>query len=451
MLLYYDCISEFNKRFYEEVIHASHLQGGEIRIDKLNLPDGGIQEEVNFWGYTFQKNEKKYLLPSMYKGIKIDLKQILPLIPKDLEKVAYRGQVYWMINKPISVKFKPQKTITFKKLVDILSYHNHTNKEHQKILWFLGLASIMERVNFRLSTPPSFGKDSVVDIVGNLFGGSATIEQPTIAKLEYMTSATKWLAINEVIDLKGQEWRNIEQFLLQAGAHKPSITKHSRAVMSGVTEILDISHFSISILYNDIDCYPDMYKYLDFISKDAVLDRFPAFRLYGVLNEDFNQIKNVNVSDFVSFNMENYKELIYNFTYYKENLFKELKHFKVELPSMPERWKINVGRILRIIDLYSDNQEEFSYWCKILFNSMQDYKDMLKYPLLIENYLKKNVSSNSEKVKKDLIDRNLFKDKNKEIDIKNKEKDTSIKDTMIWWNKLKQNKITFNPKKQEYK
>jgi len=414
LILHYDVLNEFKRQFYKDVLGFEHLQEGEIKIDKVSFPDGGSDEEFNFWGYQFEKNGIKYLMPSKtIDGIDIKLNELLPILPKDTQKIAYRGNVYYLINKPISVRFRPEKSMSFKEMINILNDLKHSNPEHRKLLLFMGIASLFDRTNFRLATPASFGKDSVVDILGNLFGSCFTIENPTIAKLEYMTYA-KWLAVNEIVDIAKPEWRNIEQFLLSAGAHKPEITKHSRAMANGTKEILDITKFSLALMYNDIDHYPESDKYVDYVTKKAVLDRFPAFRLQGVLQEDFNQVKNIDVKKFVVENFDTFRKLIYTFTYYKENLMKELRRYNADKlrQDIPHRWLINIGRVLKVIDLYCDTQEEFDKWIQIINNSINDYTEMLRYPDLISNCSKKLGSNDYNTLRKELRLKDSFVDKN---------------------------------------
>jgi hypothetical protein len=249
---------------------------------------------------------------------------------------------------------------------------------------------MFDRDNFRVSTPAGFGKDSVVDILGNLIGSACTVENPTLAKLEYLT-ANKWLCVNEVIDIANDEWKKIEQFLLATGAFKPEISKHSRAY-GNTGEILDIAKLSLSLLYNDIDCYPDHKKYFDFVSKNAVKDRFPALRLHGVIQEDFNVAKNTDKTEYVKQNYDAYRQLIYNFVYWKANYTKQMHGYTADMlkSGLAERWKINIGRLLKIIDAYCDTQEEFNSWIVTLNNSIQDYQDMLKFPAVAEKYALKN-------------------------------------------------------------
>jgi len=386
MILYYDCLAEFNRQYYKDLLLPAHLISGQIKIGNLHYPDGQVDEEANFWGYKLEKDNVKYLLPCLDdNNNEIDIKTILPIVVTRTMKVASKNDVYLQIMDYDVASFKKEQTMTFKELFDKLSSHKHSHSKHQKLFWFIGITSMFDRVNFRVSTPAGFGKDSVVDILGNLIGGCCTIEHPTIAKLEYMTSK-KWLAINEIVDLSSGDWRNIEQFLLATGAHKPVVTKHSRAY-GGTEEMLDISDFSISVMYNDIDHYPRVDKYFDFVSKKAVHDRLPAFRLYGKLEEDFNSASNLNVANFVKQNMLEYKELIYNLLFYKEN--NHSNYITTKLMNIPHRWMINIHRLLKVIGLYCDNQEEFDSWIDVINNCLLDYQAMVTYPSLLERLTEK--------------------------------------------------------------
>jgi len=381
-LLHYDLIGEFRRQFYKDLLTINDVVGSQIKLNKLEFPDGATKDDANFWGYILEKDGKKFLLSSVdSEGNELILKDVLPILPNKCLKVASKGFAYSWIQEPISMKFKEDKKMTFKQLVNKLSSMAHSNDKHQKLLWFMTLSQYIDRANFRFCSNPSFGKDSTVDIIGNLIGGCATIENPTIAKLEMMANSTKLLAVNEVVDVSKSDWRNIQQFLLAAGAHKNELTKHSRATASGTSEFIDIRKFSISLMYNDISDYTNMERYFDFVTKDAVKDRFPSFRLHGVFEEDFNNIKNINKKKYVKEHFEEYKDIIYTITYYTKNLLKEIHRYDSSRlnKDIPKRWIINIGRLLRIIDVYCDTQEEFDYWIDIINNSMKDYSEMLKY------------------------------------------------------------------------
>jgi hypothetical protein len=390
-LLLYDNIAEFKRIFYKDLVTQEHVTGGQIKIDKISTPDGSEDSEYNFWGWVLEKNGYKYLVPSIKpNGQEIRLKDILPLMIKNPRKVASKGIVYYHVISPVTAKFKSEKNHTFREMIDFFSSFKHTNPKHQKLMWFFGFNSLIDRNNWRISTPPGFGKDSCVDILGNLVGNCATVENPTVAKLEFMTTY-KWIAINETIDLTPEMWRNIEQFLLAAGAMKPEITKHSRAVSRGVKETLDISKLSLSLMYNDIDCYPEVEKYFDFISKKAVRDRFPALRFYGKFQEDFNTNRGVDTTKYVEENVERYKKIIYSVMYYKDNYSKLFHNYSVQKldTHIPERWSTNLLRVTKLIDCYSESQEEFDDYLLEINKCMMDYREMLSYPTAVRTFIDK--------------------------------------------------------------
>jgi len=402
-LLYYDNIAEFNTQYYKDLLTINNLVPGKIEIKKMNLPDGQSDDEYNFRGWELRKADIRYLVSDTLAGKQVQIKDLLPIQPAHPIELGSKGLVFSHVKKPITAKFKSEQSMTFRELVNILSSFEHTNEIHQKLNWLMAIASLLLRFNYRLSTPPGFGKDSTVDILGNLMGGCGTIESPTLAKVEERANVLKWLAVNEVIDIRGEEWRVIEQFLLASGAHKPSITKHSRA-HGGVGEVIDISKLSLSLLYNDITEYPKPEKYVDFVTKGAVLDRFPAMRFYGVLTEDFNKGTHTNNKQLVKTNLDKYKEIIYNLTYYKKNIQASMHDYDTsKLIKMPSRWKINIGRLLMVINVYSDTQDEFNSFINEINNSIEDYQAMLIYPKrVLELYSLMKVPSTVKERLKDL-------------------------------------------------
>jgi len=410
MLLHYDCISQAKKEIYKDFLTKEHLVDTQIKLSKLAYPDGTTDEEANFWGYILRKDGRDYLISAKdSKGKEINIKSILPVLPKAIQKVASGKDVYYLIKKPISAKFKPEQTMPFNEFITSLTPFKHSNPRHYLLMVFLALSSSFDRVNFRVCSPAGFGKDSAVDIFGNLLGKSGTIENPTVAKLEERANVLDWLAVNEVVEIAKAEWLRIEQFLLSAGSLKPEITKRSRATR-GVGEIIDLTNFSITLMYNDIDCYTQPEKYFDFVSKEAIKDRFPPLRLYGTFVEDFNAVKSFNVKSYVKKNIHLYKELIYAYTYYKDHI--PYHNYNTDtLCKVPERWKTSLTRLLRIIDGYCETQEEFDSWIVTINDSLKDYMDMLKYPKKLEEVSQRLSEKKYRELWKELKECDTFTEK----------------------------------------
>ena len=388
-LLYYDAIDEFHQIFNKDLLTTEHLIGGQIKISSLHYPNSEVDDTANFWGYELQKDGQKYLLASTDdKDKEINLRNILPILPVSTQKVASKGVVYQQIMEYKIARIKPQQHFTPKEFINILTPFDVTNKKHYVLNTLKAITSLMFRYNDRTCSNPGFGKDSAVDLLGNLIGGCETIVSPTYAKLEERAVILKWLAINEVVDITTADWRIIQQYLLDFGAFKNKVTKHSKA-HGIVKEVIDASEFSLGLLYNDIADYPEPRKYFDFITKNPVKDRFPAFRLYGSYLEDFNSLRGISVKELVAQNMDFYKSIISTFEYYRQNINNHLHKYTPTLKDYGNRWNINLGRLLAVVDLFSETEQEYNDWVVIIENSLDDYKEMLEYPTMVRNLAKK--------------------------------------------------------------
>lgn len=387
--LHYEVLAELKKELFKDLLTKEHLVPNKIEMKKMNLPDGASDDKYNFRGWEFIKSNVRYLLSDTYKDKKVIIRDILPILPKDTLEIGSKGNVYLHIKNPVSMRFKALKSMSFKEMINLIAGLKHSNPDHYKLWHMIGIASTYFRTNVRICSNPAFGKDSIIEIHNALGNKCGTIESPTIAKLEERSTVLDWLVISEVVDITPSDWRIIQQYLLSAGAHKSEVTKHSRA-HGNVGEIIDMSSLSISLIYNDIQDYPNPEEYFDFVTKSAVKDRFPALRFYGEYTEDFNALLNINIPKYVSNNTEYFKNIIYNYVYYKENYTKYIHNYNTNvLEDVSSRSKTNLGRVLKVIDMYCDTQEEFDHYMNVLNTSMKDYKEMLKYPDNVKGFYRK--------------------------------------------------------------
>lgn len=379
MLLHNLCTFEFGKQYRKNIIGLEHKSGGELKLSKLYFPNGSSDEDANFWGLKFEKDGEKFLVPSHdTNGNHVDIIKALPIKPLQKEKVANRDNVFWLVDGWKSMQYKPEMIYNMSEIVEKLTAFEHTNKIHQTINIFIGLVSYIDRAYFGVATPPSFGKDSSVFPYRDMFGDVTSIVSPTVAKLQFL-APFKRVVVNEAVLPSKAQWRDLEQYLLDVTDFKTEVPKHSRAT-SGVGEFIDISHHSISLFYNDVDCYPEVDKYFDFVAKKALLNRLPRLRLYGNLIEKFNKMRTSMVNDFVTKNFDEYRNLVYSITYYKQNLTKELHGYKTDkFDSFPERWKLNFDKLCMIIDVASKDEKTFNFWVDEILKGIKDYSMMIKY------------------------------------------------------------------------
>lgn len=423
-LLYYQSIHKFKKLYYGHLLLPEHLvQRSQINLRKLYIPgDPDPIEGLNIWGYWLVKDGVNYIIDSVDdEKNEIDINKTLPFEAQDCLKVSdSSGKVYWYVRRPIKKSFDSEKMFSPKEFINNLASLEHNNKKHLILMFLMALSQLWDRAYYRISSPAGMGKDSVVDICSSFFGECGSITSPSAAKLADRAVTLKWLVVNEVVDIGKSDWDTIQQFLLDAGAHRNEVTKSTRAFQN-VGEIMDISDFSMSLFYNDIDHYRhkgeiDPKQYFDNVTKGAVLDRFPAFRLYGKYIEDFNSIGKINITRLVRDEFEFYTDMLRTYTYYKNNFRNHLHNWDTKkLHAADGRDAINLGKLLNLIDFYCDTQVEFDEWVDIINKTRIDYTHMLMYPDLIEKLKKQVPNKKYHEYEDKLIKVKTFTEKNKLI------------------------------------
>jgi hypothetical protein len=375
--MHYALVEEYKNQQYKDLLMTQHVASDKIHINKVSFPGGIVNDEYDFWGYILEKDGTKYLLSCMNDvGEEIKIKDLLPIFPEDLEDVAYRGQAYKIINTPVPARIPPKQSLTFKELVLALAETGHSNKDHQVLSTIIGLIQRYYRCYVRVCSPPGFGKDSLISVMGSLVGGCGSVTNPTVAKLEYMTYLNH-LVINEVSSIGKGEWALIQQFLLDVGDFKPSTFKRSR----GDREIIDLTNLSISLFFNDIDQYANPDKFFDNKTDGNVKDRFVPFRFFGGYTESFEKITELDPVRFVKQEFSYYRSIVSSYYYYKENIDKLQREFVVpDLTLYPKRWRNNLMYILKGINLFSEDEEEYLRLWGVLKNGIKDYQDMLSFP-----------------------------------------------------------------------
>lgn len=365
----YKVVGAFNDFFYKDLLQKKHMNDSEKFIKTVNTPDDeeGSEMELNEFFFVLVKGHNKYLLNSK------DINE-LPLFVIKSKRVGYKGEGYNLVLEYQSARFKPEKHFSFKQLVDEVGKIKHDN-EKDFLLWkIICWSSFFDRLNVRVASNPSFGKDSIMDLIGDIVGNVAVVQKPTIAKLEYL-SLNKVLVVNELMNLSAQEYRDIEQYLLSVGAFKNTYTKRSRAGSQG-KEDYDISKLSLVLAYNNIDDYPDgADAYFDRVQTNQVKDRFLPLKFNGKITELFPDIP--NPSNEAEVNKDYFVKIARTIRFIEENWRKELKPYSEINLGLVGRWKRNFDTISRFINLYSDTEEEYKTLIGELYKKHLNYLDMI--------------------------------------------------------------------------
>lgn len=384
--MHYLLVSAYHDKQYRNILMPSNVVGKKIHINKVILPGDVTEEGYDFWGYELESRKKKFLLSCVDKKTQdeINLIDLLPIYPMDLETVGVKGIAYELINKPVPARIPPKQKISFREMIDRLSITKSSNPTHRKILTIFSTMQRMKRANNLICTPPGMGKDSTLEINDYVVGGCGSVTNPTVAKLEFLTSFLKHLAINEVSNAKGGTWDDIQSFLLDVGDMKLKTNKRSRS-FKGIDESIILKDLSISLYFNDITEYNNVEKFFDNRADGNVKDRFIPLRLWGEFTEDFNKIVGVNPIKYVEEHYQWYRDIACTFTYFEkefDNLVKPVVDHR--FVGLPKRWVGSLSVLFQGISLYAENDDEENFLRTEVFKAMEDYKEMLKFPKYYE-------------------------------------------------------------------
>jgi hypothetical protein len=363
---HYNALSAFNEDYYSGLLTQNHL------IEEIAI--GPKEEAEMFW--VLKKGKKKYLLTQ-------DMIDYLPLKIRDTVVESNRGKVYHVLLNPLSVKFKSEKKLTFRELVDSIAPFDHSHPDNFLLFKLIAITSFVDRINVRISTPASFGKDSVFRILQHLRNNVAVITPKSSAAIEYRLHGNSILTLNELSNLGSEQKHLVQQFLLLTGDFGNVYEKPTRGTQGYNTyDTYDISKLSIVILYNTIDYYRKVKqeeRFFDRMFTRAVMDRFVPIKFDGTL--DVNQFSGThNFNEIAKNNREKYIDIIHTLEFFS-NEFSELNHGwnedSVDYSSLEGRHPISFEKIVKSIGLYSKTQEEFGKLVKLLHRSIKDYEDMV--------------------------------------------------------------------------
>lgn len=360
-----DAITEFNKQLYSSVFTKENIISRKKAI-RLN------KDEPPYYGYFLEKGKIVYFVQDT------DIDKLPFKIDKQME-FDYKGEVYTSVGKVTPIKIPSEKKMSWRQLVNKFAMFRHSKQNHFLLYKLIILTAYVDRINFRMSTPAGFGKDSGVSIIQALINSTANLYGATFAKLEFVLF-NKLIILNELGNLKADDKINMQEYLLATGAYFNTYTKRSRKT-ADTQEQYDISKTSLGIFYN----LPEYYKqkgqeYFEEIFTKAVANRFIPFHFEGQLTTKFEQI--LDIPSIVEQNKQVYKDVIATINYFKENNIKDIK-WKVNKNNFAfgdelMRYERTFNVILKYIAEYSETQEEFDELSKELYKCYKSYNKLIE-------------------------------------------------------------------------
>ena len=361
--LHNDCLTEFNNRLYEGIFTEENI------VSTKKCVSWGDEK---FYGFFMEKGKEKFFVLDEHADQ-------LPFKVEQMIEKDYKTDVFKVIQRVKPIQIPAKKSLSFRELVDIMPAFRHTNFQHFLLYKICATAAYVDRVNFRVSTEPGFGKDSVVSIMAHLVDSSANLYGATMAKLEYVLK-NKIIILNELGNLKGEEKINIQEFLLAVGAYFNNYTKRSRKTES-TQEQYDISKLSLILFYN----LPSHYtakgqEYFDQMFTSAVVNRFIPFVFDGRITTSFEKL--IDVKKIVTDNENVYKNIISTLNYFRQNNLVDIKYevdtSEIKFAKTLMRYDRSFNILLKYVSEYAQSQEEFDMLSKELFRCYKKYDSLIE-------------------------------------------------------------------------
>ena len=361
--LHNDCLSEFNNRLYDGIFTEENI------VSTKKCVSWGDEK---FYGFFMEKGKEKFFVLDEHADQ-------LPFKVEQMVEKDYKTDVFNVIQRVKPIQIPAKKSLSFRELVDIMPAFRHTNPQHFLLYKICATAAYVDRVNFRVSTEPGFGKDSVVSIMAHLVDSSANLYGATMAKLEYVLK-NKIIILNELGNLKGEEKINIQEFLLAVGAYFNNYTKRSRKTES-TQEQYDISKLSLILFYN----LPAHYtakgqEYFDQMFTSAVVNRFIPLVFEGRITTSFEKL--IDVKRIVTDNENVYKNIISTLNYFRQNPLVDIKYEvdtgEIKFAKTLMRYDRSFNILLKYVSEYAQSQEEFDMLSKELFRCYKHYDSLIE-------------------------------------------------------------------------
>lgn len=343
-----------------------------ITFDDLHKEVNLEYEGREYHCWVVRKDKRDYLL------LNKDLSR-LPLRIKETKVITKGSSVYHQIKRCSSIGFTPEKSYTFRELINEFYNVSHSNIPHFILFRIIAMASYIERINLRICSNVEFGKDGTFAVLRYLTNQVAVFSKPrTMAKLEYGV-VNRVLVVNELVPKTEEEKRNIGDFLLDMGDFKPIYEKKSRAsALHGTRDSYDITNTSLIIFYNTINeiAPTDKEWYFDYIFGVQHTQRYLPLKFSGKVDiEQFSHktLYNEHVD-------EELLKIARTIEWYKQNYESQLKPYKADLSfiKISGRQRKSFERITYFLNLYSEDEHEFKQLVNMLLKCYYDYENMIK-------------------------------------------------------------------------
>lgn len=329
-------------------------------------------------GYFARKDKNKYWITE-------DTFDLLPIRIKDTQELKYKEDI--VLNPHgsiITFRIKPEQTMKVRDMVDGFCPFTHTHPDQLMLLKFIAISSYIGKTFICVASEPNFLKSSIFKVIHSITDKCPVFKPRSIPGVLNKISGTGNMVFDEAHECKKDIRDIMEEFALDIGGG--STVYINGAMKSANTKNkYDCALQSITFLYNNLDCYrePDK-KYFEviFSNNKAMDDRFLKLKLKGKLTQKFTRNFDIakTADDNRQFYIDWHKELEF-LKEYKGTAKAQRKWVTKSVLDLKGRRRVVYDEITWLIDVYSQTQDEYDKYVKLLDEAVIGYKEMVA-PLL---------------------------------------------------------------------
>jgi hypothetical protein len=269
-----------------------------------------------------------------------------------------------------------------KEFVDQIAPFEHSNPDQWTLNKIVALSSYIGKTFTGVCSLSEFGKSSIYLILDAITQKCPVFQPRSVPGVLAQITENGNMVFDEVHDTSSDVKACMENFSLQVAGNSPVYV--NGAMRSKHTKPqYDVSQQSITYLYNVYSNYSSPNKqFWNFIwsNTKAMESRFLCMKFDGKLLEKFD--KTFDVVKEASDNKVFYINLAKHLGYLKEvklnNKHQRRYSNKDHLETLKGRHKIVYDEITWLIDVYAQDQEEYTKFVRLLNLTISSYKNMLK-------------------------------------------------------------------------
>lgn len=379
-VFHYKCINYFFNKYYSNTIRLHEIRSDESVIKEIvgwkdNKP---IKEDREGFSYKQEKDKKTLFILS-------DDVKYLPARVKHTRKMIHRGKVYHIIDEWDKRNIVPDNCMTVKEWIDSIAPLNHTNPSDFLSAKLVIATGTLTRQCNRIATKQGFGKDAIANQILNITNDGRSVTEVSNAKLMQLPEYN-FTFFNELAGISSEAKYTLQRLFFDVGDyHTPwfeNVTTGSEKTKTRVK----INNYGITIFHNTPDYYITKGEStFEDLFTDAIFYRIIPFYFEGSINDKQFSNKNIDVKKVVEDNLIEYINFVKYFKYLK-SIFNEIVlkydiskyHLITQDNESNSRWSTGFHNIAKLVQEYSESEQEFYKLMDNIYKSHYKYIDLLK-------------------------------------------------------------------------